>query len=61
MGLCPVARTAFSPDELPPTPISGVPRSHRLETCKPGAAIGDWRPEDEGWWFYARKGAEAPS
>ncbi|MER5809755.1 NarK family nitrate/nitrite MFS transporter [Streptomyces sp. NPDC002033] len=25
-------------------------RSHRAETYKPGATIGDWRPEDDGFW-----------
>ncbi|WP_405447786.1 hypothetical protein [Streptomyces erythrochromogenes] len=32
-----------------PTPTPDTVRSHRRETCKPGATIGDWRPEDDGF------------
>ncbi|MFD8882474.1 hypothetical protein ACFV0H_08115 [Streptomyces erythrochromogenes] len=34
----------------PPAPTPDTVRSHRRETCKPGATIGDWRPEDDGFW-----------
>ncbi|MFE5539276.1 NarK family nitrate/nitrite MFS transporter [Streptomyces sp. NPDC056492] len=33
-----------------PTPTPSPVRSHRRETYKPGATIGDWRPEDDGFW-----------
>ncbi|MFF3651948.1 hypothetical protein ACFYXV_25330 [Streptomyces sp. NPDC002181] len=33
-----------------PTPTPSPVRPHRRETYKPGATIGDWRPEDEGFW-----------
>ncbi|MFD3541769.1 NarK family nitrate/nitrite MFS transporter [Streptomyces sp. NPDC058662] len=33
-----------------PTPTPPSVRSHRAETYKPGATIGDWRPEDDGFW-----------
>ncbi|MFF4644760.1 NarK family nitrate/nitrite MFS transporter [Streptomyces sp. NPDC001389] len=33
-----------------PTPTPSAVRSHRKETYKPGAVIGDWRPEDVGFW-----------
>ncbi|MGT2528823.1 hypothetical protein ACU4GG_18155 [Streptomyces nojiriensis] len=33
-----------------PTPTPPAVRSHRAETYKPGATIGDWRPEDDGFW-----------
>ncbi|MFD6970702.1 NarK family nitrate/nitrite MFS transporter [Streptomyces sp. NPDC059949] len=33
-----------------PTPTPRAARSHRAETYRPGATIGDWRPENEDFW-----------